>query len=100
MVISTAATEGRGFHSLLGETGSKLYNNMKDLWEMTIKNVLGKIKFALYSPNVSAGDVFHFYPKSTIFHNNFKKLLSELETYYGDAPKVGIFPSSTQMPMK
>ena len=43
-------------------------------------------------------DVFHYYPRTTIFKTDFQELIQELENIYGKTPKVGIFPSSNQLP--
>ncbi len=96
VVLLTAASEGRGFHSLLGETGGKLYKNWGDT--VIFKGVLKKKKFGIFSQNINRKDVLHYYPDTTIFHTNFQELVRELEKMYGNTPKVGIFPSSNQLP--
>ena len=95
-IILTAASEGRGFHSLLGETGGKLYKNWGE--SIIFKGILKKKKFGIFSQNISKMDVFHYYPKNTIFNTSFHELVKELENIYGNTPKVGIFPSSNQLP--
>jgi hypothetical protein len=96
VIILTAASEGRGFHSLLGETGGKLYKNWGE--GIIFKVVLKKKKFGIFSQNVNKMDVLHYYPENTIFKPNFQEIVKELEIIYGDTPKVGIFPSSNQLP--
>ena len=96
VVIMTAASEGRGFHSLLGESGAKLYKNWGE--GIIFKTVLKKKRFGIFSQNINKSDVFHYYPKTTIFKTNFQDLVRELENIYGNSPKVGIFPSSNQLP--
>jgi nickel-dependent lactate racemase len=96
VVILTAASEGRGFHSLLGETGGKLYKNWGE--GVIFKGVLKKRKFGIFSQNLNKIDVWHYFPKTTIFETNFQELVRELENIYGNSPKVGIFPSSNQLP--
>jgi len=96
IVILTAASEGRGFHSLLGETGGKLYKNWGDT--IIFKGILKKKNFCIFSQNINRKDVLHFYPDSTIFHTNFQDLVHDLEKIYGKNPKIGIFPSSNQLP--
>ncbi|MHA1230155.1 MAG: nickel-dependent lactate racemase [Candidatus Helarchaeota archaeon] len=97
LILLTAATEGRGYHSLLAETGCRLYKN----WGETIlgMTVLKKYLFGIFSPNVNKADVYHFYPKETIFHKNFDNFIIELEKIYGKSPKACIFPSSIQIPV-
>jgi hypothetical protein len=96
IVLLTAASEGRGFHSLLGETGGKLYKNWGDT--VIFKGILKKKKFCIFSQNINRRDVLHYYPDTTIFHTNFQELVKDLEKMYGNTPKIGIFPSSNQLP--
>ena len=95
IIFLTSSYEGRGYHSLLGETGSKLYQNWGDsmIWSAAI----GKRNFGIFSPNLTKDDIYHYYPKTTIFHKNFKNMINELEEIYGNSPKVCIFPCSIQM---
>lgn len=96
IIFLTAASEGRGFHSLQGETGGKLYQNWGD--SIKIKWILKNKRFGIFSPNINKADVLHFYPERTIFKNDFKDMVKELESIYGKFPKVGIFPCSIQLP--
>lgn len=96
VIILTAASEGRGFHSLQAETGAKLYQNWGDT--IIFKGLLKRVNFGIFSPNINQKDVLHFYPSKTIFRKNFKELVVKLEEIYGKTPKVGIFPCSNQLP--
>ena len=96
VIILTAASEGRGFHSLLAETGAKLYRNWGDT--RIFSGLLKNTNFGIFSPNVNKADVLHFYPARTIFRKNFKEMVNSLEEIYGKSPKVGIFPCSNQLP--
>lgn len=98
VILMTAATEGRGFHSLQGETGAKLYQNWGDT--IIFQALLKKMTFGIYSPNINKYDVLHYYPPNTVFKQEFKELIDYLEEIYGKSPKVGIFPCSNQMPNK
>ncbi len=95
VVFLTASTEGRGYHSLLAETGSRLYEN----WEHTIlwKAAIRKNNFGIFSPNLSEADIFHFYPEDTIFHTKFKDMIENLEGLYGRSPYAVIFPCSMHL---
>ena len=95
IIFLTAASEGRGFHSLQGETGAKLYQNWGD--SIIFKGFLKRKNFGIFSPNINNADVLHIYPEKTIFRKNFKELISALEEIYGKFPKVGIFPCSIQL---
>ncbi|TFF97604.1 MAG: DUF2088 domain-containing protein [Promethearchaeota archaeon] len=95
VIFLTASTEGRGYHSLLAETGSKLYENWSNtiLWKAAIR----KNHFGIFSPNINEADVFHFYPKNTIFHRNFDAMVKELGGLYGNNPRVALFPCSMHL---
>jgi nickel-dependent lactate racemase len=95
IIFLTAASEGRGFHSLLGETGAKMYQNWGE--SKRFQRFFERVNLGIFSPNVSMADVLHFYPKKTIFRKDFKELITALEEIYGKTPKVGIIPCSIQM---
>jgi nickel-dependent lactate racemase len=97
VVILSASTEGRGYHSLSGQTGASLY---KDPEDNIIFSTLGKRTIFFYSTNISRADLQHFYPKSVIFEKDFHELINKLEKYIGPSPKACIFPSSIQIPKK
>ncbi len=96
IVLLTAASEGRGFHSLQGETGSKLYQNWGE--SIIFKMPLKKMTFGVFSPNVNRKDVIHYYPERTIFARSFNDMILNLEKKFGKSPKAGVFPCSLQMP--
>jgi nickel-dependent lactate racemase len=95
VVIMTAASEGRGFHSLLGEIGGKLYKNWGE--SVIFKVTVRKKNFYLFSRNVNRRDVTHYFPENTLFHTDFQELIKNLERDYGNTPKVGIIPCSNQL---
>ncbi len=97
VVMLTASTEGRGYHSLNAETGAPLYKNYGDhvLWK-----TIGRRSVFIYSPNVSRADILHFYPKSITFEKDFKKLINKVEQLIGKSPSACIVPSSIQLPKK
>jgi len=96
VILTTASSEGRGFHSLQGETGGKLYQN----WGETVifKGILRRNTFGIYSPNINWADVRHYYPDRTIFRKDFNAIVETLENLYGSDMRVGIFPSSNLLP--
>ncbi|MFW9785043.1 MAG: lactate racemase domain-containing protein [Candidatus Heimdallarchaeota archaeon] len=98
IIIMTSSYEGRGYHSLLAETGSKLYKNLRDsvVWKSFIK----KRRVYLFSPNVNEFDKNHFFPESVKLFNEWNNLIEELERKYGNSPKVAVFPCSTQIAEK
>jgi nickel-dependent lactate racemase len=95
MVLLSSSYEGRGYHSLMSETGSKLYHNAGDgiAWKAFVK----KRKVYFYSPNVNSHDIHHFYPKSVKLFNEWDPLIEELEREYGNSPKTAIIPTSMQL---
>ncbi len=95
IVIMTDSYEGRGYHSLVGETGSKLYKNLGEtiFWKVFVN----KRKIYLFSPNVSENDKNHYFPKSVKLFNVWSDLIQELEKSYREPPKVAIIPSSIQL---
>ncbi|TFG06575.1 MAG: DUF2088 domain-containing protein [Promethearchaeota archaeon] len=95
MVLMSSSYEGRGYHSLMSETGSKLYHNAGDgiAWKAFVK----KKKVFFYSPNVNEHDIYHFYPDNVKLYNEWDPLIEELENIYGHSPKVGILPTSMQL---
>ncbi|MGV9171025.1 MAG: lactate racemase domain-containing protein [Promethearchaeia archaeon] len=96
VILMTASTEGRGFHSLQGETGGKLYQNWGD--SIVFKAFLRNRKFGVYSPNINQADVYHYYPQRTIFRKSFTRLIEKIDELYGPSVKAGIIPSSNQLP--
>ncbi|MFX0072322.1 MAG: lactate racemase domain-containing protein [Candidatus Hermodarchaeota archaeon] len=95
MVLMSSAYEGRGYHSLMSETGSKLHHNAGNavVWRAFVK----KKRVFFYSPNVNQHDINHYYPDSVKLFNEWDPLIAELEEIYGNSPKVGILPTSMQL---
>ncbi|MBY8986184.1 MAG: DUF2088 domain-containing protein [Candidatus Lokiarchaeota archaeon] len=96
IVIMTSSYEGRGYHSLVGETGAKLYHNIGNntlFWNYYIK----KRDVYLFSPNVNEIDKNHYFPESVKLFKDWTSLIQELDTKFGNSPKVVIVPSSIQM---
>ncbi len=95
IVIMTSSHEGKGYHSLLGETGAKLYKNFGEnvIWKAVVK----KKSVYLYSPNVSEADVAHYFPKGVKLFNDWNLLILELSKRFGKTPKVSLYPSSIQL---
>ncbi|MHA1798761.1 MAG: lactate racemase domain-containing protein [Candidatus Helarchaeota archaeon] len=95
IIFTTASTEGRGYHSLLGETGAKLYQNWGNsvVWSALIQ----KRNFGVISPNITKNDVFHYYARTSIFHKEFDAMIKNLEEIHGDSPSACIFPTSIQL---
>ena len=95
IVIMSSSYEGRGFHSLMSETGSKLHHNLGDskFWEYFIQSR----KVYLFSPNVNEYDKNHLFPSSVKLFNNWEDLIIELQEKFGDSLNALIIPSSIQL---
>ena len=98
IVLMSSSYEGRGYHSLIAETGAKLYKNIGDgiLWKAFVK----KRKVYFFSPNISEPELYHFYPKSVKLYHEWNNLLDELTKVHGNAPKAAVFPCSIQLAEK
>jgi nickel-dependent lactate racemase len=95
VVLMSSSYEGKGYHSLSGETGSKLYRNYGEqiVWKAFIK----KRRAFFFSPNISEADLYHFFPKSVKLFKEWNELIKELEKIHGNSPKVAIVPTSIQL---
>ncbi len=98
IVLMSSSYEGRGYHSLIAETGAKLYSNLGDsiIW----KAFINKRRVYFFSPNISEADLYHFYPKSVKLFNNWDELIQDLTSIYGESPKASIFPCSIQLALR
>ncbi len=96
VVFLSACSEGRGFHSLLGETGGKLFEKWKEL-ARSLLQLLQTKKFALFSPNLSRADVTHYWSENMVFLDTFNALVEFIETEISSKPKVCVFPTSIQL---
>lgn len=95
IVLMTSSYEGRGFHSLVSETGSKLHHNIGEslFWQVFVK----KRSVYLFSPNVNEYDKNHLFPKSVKLFNKWVDLIQELQKTFGDSLKASVIPSSIQL---
>jgi len=96
IVIMSSCYEGRGYHSLLGETGAKLYTNWGEslIWKVFVK----KKQVYFFSPNISEADLYHYFPKSVKLFRDWNELIEALEKIHEEPPKVSVFPTSIQLP--
>jgi nickel-dependent lactate racemase len=95
IVILTSSYEGRGYHSLIAETGSKLYRNLIEsvVWKAFVK----KRNVYLFSPNVNEYDKNHFFPESVELFNEWNGLIERLGVSYGNSPSAIVLPTSIQL---
>ncbi|MHA1719612.1 MAG: lactate racemase domain-containing protein [Promethearchaeota archaeon] len=92
IVIMTASSEGRGFHSLSGETGSRLFQKWTE--NPIFGPLLGKRKLIFFSPNISHSDLFHSYSKQTILCRNFSDVILELNKNLPKSARIALFSTS------
>ncbi|MHA1491420.1 MAG: nickel-dependent lactate racemase [Promethearchaeota archaeon] len=95
IVIMSSSYEGRGYHSLIAETGARLYSNIGEsgLFRAFVK----KRKVYFFSPNISKSDLYHHFPESVELYKNWNALIDTLIGNYADPIKVGILPTSIQL---
>ncbi|MHA1677630.1 MAG: nickel-dependent lactate racemase [Promethearchaeota archaeon] len=95
IVFMSSSYEGKGYHSLSGETGARLYSNFGDMiiWKGFIK----RRTVFFFSPNISEADLYHYYPKSVKLFKDWDALIEELEEIHGKSPKAAIIPTSMQL---
>jgi len=95
IVLMSSCYEGRGYHSLLAETGSRLFTNFGDsvIWRAFIK----RRSVSFFSPNLSESDLYHLFPKSVDLFNNWNDLTEHLTEKYGESAKAALIPTSIQL---
>ncbi len=95
IVLMSSCYEGRGYHSLLAETGSRLFTNFGDsvIWRAFIKR--RSVNF--FSPNLSENDLYHLFPESVNLFNDWKDLIRHLSNKYGESPRAALIPTSIQL---
>jgi len=97
LIILSACSEGRGFHSL-SDPGMRLYKPFHE--HPSYRHFLERYNTILCSPNVNNYDVKAYYPKETVVANSWSAVLSELEKRY-ENPSVVIFPcAAIQLPVQ
>lgn len=89
IIITTASTEGEGYHSLGGH-GMRLFQ-YNDNFPWVKKIIKGK-KLIIFSPNLSNNEVYKYYTDSVLYFNNWDFLINEIRKKYNRGCNVGIFP--------
>lgn len=96
VVLLTSSYEGRGYHSLLGETGGKLHGEYMEGIEL-LKEFCEEKTFMLYSPNLSRADVDHYWGDDMEFSKDFSEIIKKVEDISNTNPKAALFPTSIQL---
>ena len=95
VVLMSSSYEGRGYHSLIAETGAKLFQRIKGGpgW----KRLTRESKVYFFSPNISESDLYHFFPDSVNLFDDWNLLIEDLSKTYGNSPNVAVIPCSSQL---
>ncbi len=83
VVITTAASEGRGCHFLY-DVGMRLFNKEDTIFP-------GR-EFIIFCPNISTWEVYDFYPKSTKHFKKWTPLVKHLQKKHGPRTRAAVFP--------
>lgn len=95
IVIMTDSYEGRGYHALNAERGSKLYSPVNEqlIWKAFVR----RRKVYCFSENLSKADIDYIYGKDAVsFFKNWNDLVKNLRENYGDSLKAILIPTSIQ----
>lgn len=76
VVVTTASSDGLGFHSLIGR-GMRLYRKVDQRKE--VAEIFRGRKVIVFSPNCSRADLLEHYPEDTLIRNTWKDVLEELK---------------------
>jgi nickel-dependent lactate racemase len=90
IILATAASEGAGFHSLLGP-GTKMFVPYDT---MIPPKTISDITTWIYSPNLSIAEIKAYFVELPSFYNNWEIVLKDLISRFGEKAKVAIYPYS------
>jgi len=96
LVVVTASTEGKGYHSLQ-DRGMRLYVPLGEnsLYRRIIKNK----RIIIFSPNINLFDIEEYWPKGTLLIRKWTDVIEELRREHRDRARVVVFPcASIQLP--
>jgi nickel-dependent lactate racemase len=85
VVLTTASTEGRGYHSLFGR-GMSLEK------AMDVEKTFGGRELFVFSPNIAEYDVKAAYHEPVRLFRRWGRLLKALRRKHGQTCRVGVFP--------
>lgn len=92
VIISSASTEGRGFHGLMAK-GMRLYMKVNERGH--VANIFKDRKVYFFSPNVTLPDLRDYYDEEVQLFKAWPQLVEELQRAYPAGSRVGVFPCST-----
>jgi nickel-dependent lactate racemase len=85
IVLTSAASEGRGFHYLFGQ-GMRLpavFNPAK---------VLEGRRLLVFSPRANTADIAQLIPSGAEFYQRWDQVITRLKALYGESCRVAVFP--------
>ena len=88
VVLTSACSEGRGFHSLFGQ-GNRMAYNPEKLGDL-FKGRTGII----FSPNLTRFDIYHMFHETVHFFNQWEKVVQFIQEKKGNKQKVAIYPTA------
>lgn len=89
IVVTTAASEGRGTH-YLGDVGMRLFQKA-DKRPAVAKKMAGR-QLIFFSPTVTSAEVTDRYTSGASFFSEWQPLVQELSTRHGAGTRVVVFP--------
>jgi len=92
VVISSACSEGRGFHGLMSK-GMRLYMKVNERGH--VANIFRDRRVYFFSPNATLPDLRDYYAQEVQLFKEWPALIEELKKYYSAGSVAGVFPCST-----
>jgi nickel-dependent lactate racemase len=89
IIVTTAASEGRGTH-YLGDVGMRLFRKAEEHPALA-KKMSGR-QLIFFSPTVTSAEVTDRYSENTLFFNRWEPLLEELSKRHGSGTHAVVFP--------
>lgn len=92
LVLTTAGTEGRGFHSL-ADTHMRL--DLPAHRRGPAARMFQDRRLVVFCPSVSPADVYDRYPADTVFCRKWQEVLDTLGMHHGPGTRAVVFPCGT-----
>jgi nickel-dependent lactate racemase len=92
VVISSACSEGRGYHGLMAK-GMRLYMKVNERGH--VADIFRQRRVYFFSPRATRPDLRDYYAEEVQLFKQWPDLIEELSRNYGPGSLVGVFPCST-----
>jgi nickel-dependent lactate racemase len=89
IIITTACSEGIGYHSLMSP-GMSLFSYADEV--PFVREVVGNKELCLFSPNLNSFSVSHHFSNKVKFFKNWTEAIDRLKQKYGDKCRIAILP--------